>query len=455
MNIKLSVPKAGKHVHAAMWLVLIGFLLLPSISAAQDKPSFTEIDSLSYKAYLAEDWKKVLKYAHAGFRAGYDYYYLRMRAGIADFNRHNAAGATNHFRKALKFNHKDPVALEYLYSSLLQSGDIAESRLLASAYSLEFTTRMGIPARRLITSAFIEPGYMVNSNAGELKAFRPDAQMAHVYLVPAYWYLSAGISLESGKRFSATLSTNILSYAAIQQFVIKNQEPVVFDVPFDQRAVYLSGNYYIGKGFHVLLAGQVMSYTLPLYNWISGNSGSQYVLDASTWRDLAFNASVIKKFPYVTVGLSADANRFKNHWYKQAVAEFTLYPAGNMNLWLRLGGTWVSDSLDTAGRIIAHANIGRKLFRTLWIEGDYYYGEIRNYSEGNAYVVFNNFDMIRKRMGINLIAYGVLPHLDLSVRYQYTLRSATWQIFKNSEYLRDLEQDYPVNSFIAGLTWRF
>ncbi|MCX6223330.1 MAG: hypothetical protein NTV01_01015, partial [Bacteroidia bacterium] len=118
-------------------------------------------------------------------------------------------------------------------------------------------------------------------------------------------------------------------------------------------------------------------------------------------------------------------------------------------------GSWLSDSLNPAGRIIAHATAGRKLFRLVWIEGVYYFGNIRNFTESNAYVVYNNYDMIRKRMGINLLAYRVLPHLDLSLRYQYSLRSATWQIYQNSEYLEDFNKDYPVHSIIGGLTWRF
>jgi hypothetical protein len=436
-------------------LSTLALMLLPWFSQAQQQHTFTEIDSLSYKAYLDADWKKVLDYSRTGFNSASDYYYLRMRAGVAELNRYNPVRAAVHFRKALDFNQNDPYAQEYLYSSLLFSGDLAESRLLATTCSPAFRKRLGIPAPRLITSAFIEPGYMVNSKAAEFKAYRPDAELAHVYLVPAYWYFSAGVNLEAGKRFSATVATNIISFTAIQQFLIQNLPALVFDVPFDQKAVYLAGSYYPGKGFHLALAGQVLSYTLPLYRWIPGDLGGQYVQDAFAYSDLALNASVVKRFPYVTVDIAADANRFKNQWVKQAGAELTIYPAGNVNTYLQMGGTWLSDSLNPAGRIVAHATAGRKLFRSVWIEGNYYYGDIRNFSEHNASVVYNNYDMIRKRMGINLLAYQVLPHLDLSLRYQYTLRSATWQFYQNSEYISDLQQPYPVHSFIGGLTWLF
>jgi len=454
-GISLCSPCLRGYSFCLKFSTFACILLLPFLSPAQDKPAFARIDSLSYKAYLAEDWKKVLEYAHSGLNSGFDFYYLRIRAGVAELSLHHPVQAENHFRKALEFDQDDSFALEYLYSSLVSSGDFAESRLLASDYSPEFRKRLGIPSTRLITGAFLETGYMVNSKSDTLKALRPEGDLTHLYLIPHYWYLSAGINLEAGKRFSATIATNIITFSAVQQFAIQFQTARVFDVPFDQRAIYATGSYYFGRGFHLKLASQVMSYTLPLYYWVPGETGDSYVLNAFSYRDLAFHASVTKRFPYVTINMAFDENRFKNSWYQQAGAELTIYPAGNVNTCLKLGGTWLTDSLNPSGRLIAHAAAGRRLLRAIWIEGDYYHGEITNYSEQNAYVVFNNLDLIRKRMGINVLMYRVLPHLDLSLRYQYTLRTATWQQYQNSEYLDSYYRDYPVHSFIGGLTWRF
>jgi hypothetical protein len=436
-------------------MVVVLILMWPVISYGQQTRSFQQIDSLSYKSYVNGDWKKTLEYARIGFQSGVDYYYLRMRAGVSELNLHKPVQASTCFRKALEFNQNDPIALEYLYASLLSTGDLAEARLLASTYSPAFRKKLGIPARRLISSAFLESGYMANSQASKLKAFRPDVQLSEVYLLPDYWYLSAGVNLEAGRRFSASLSTNILSFKSIQQFLIQNQAPQILDVPFDQRAVYLSGSYYLGKGFHLSLAGQILAYTMPLYTWTNGTTGIQYIQNALVYTDFAFDGSVTKRFPYVTVELGADANRFKNVWYRQARAGLTLYPAGNVNTYLMAGATWIADSLASAGRFVVHAAAGRKLFGSVWIEGEFFYGDIRNFSEHNAYVVFNNLDLINKRMGASLLAYSVLPHLDLTLRYQYTRRLASWRTYQNSVYVEDVQQQYPVHSIIGGLTWRF
>jgi tetratricopeptide (TPR) repeat protein len=46
-----------------------------------------------------------------------DYYFLRMRLGIAFYSKTKYIPAAEHFRKAIDFNSQDPVAWEYLYSS--------------------------------------------------------------------------------------------------------------------------------------------------------------------------------------------------------------------------------------------------------------------------------------------------------------------------------------------------
>jgi hypothetical protein len=443
--------KPAPPIRICLCLALLA--LAPEIRAQQ--LSFARIDSLSYQAYLQNDWKKVIGYAKTGFKLGYDYYYLRMRAGIARFNRNQMTLANKQFRKALAFNQNDPVALEYLYASLLRSGDLAESRLLAANHSPAFREKLGVPAHRLITSAFVEPGYFFNPKAAELAGYRPDAQVSYVYLVPSYSYLSAGINLETGKRFSATLSTNLISYKASQQFLIRNMDAITRDVPFNQSGLYLAGNYYLGKGFDLTLAGQYLWATVPLYHWEAGSTGGSYVLDALAYQDLALHFSAGKRVGRFYAGLTADANRFRGTWYRQAGLQALVYPAGNTDTYLDARADWVSDSLATGGHTVSRLTAGRKLFRNVWAEGYYYLGDIRNFSESSAYVVFNNYDRITRRWGVNLLAYSLLPHLDLSLRYQHSRRSANFLIYQDSEYIGNELRDYPVDSFIIGLTWRF
>jgi len=100
-------------------VVLILFLSLSLFS--QNNYNYKQIDSLSYNAYLKKDWKTVIKIGKEGLKQDFDYYYLRMRLGIAYYEQEKYRKAAPHFEKALEFNSSDTLATEYLFYSYLFS----------------------------------------------------------------------------------------------------------------------------------------------------------------------------------------------------------------------------------------------------------------------------------------------------------------------------------------------
>ena len=97
--------------------------------------SFAKIDSATYAQYLAGDWSELIIEGKNAIRQDVDYYYLRMRIGIAFFETENYRAATGHFKKALEFNQDDPVALEYLYYCFLYSGQSGRAQVYRNGFS--------------------------------------------------------------------------------------------------------------------------------------------------------------------------------------------------------------------------------------------------------------------------------------------------------------------------------
>lgn len=436
-------------------VAILILLIRPFAGNAQKAWTFSDVDSLSYRAYLDKDWKKVRSVMNSSLEAGIDYYYLRMRAGIAGFARNRPEHAIPHFMKALEFSRKDPDAMGYLYLCLLNSANYPEARLIYDSIPAGARTRYGIPKRKPVTGFFIEPGYIFNPADDSLAAYRPEAEFAHHYAVPSYLYVGAGLTFEAGRRFSATLAASTISFRAYQQFIIANNEPFQFDVSFNQQSLYMAGGYYLGKGFTAELAGQILMATYPLYSWKGSSSGGSYEETGYFYRDYALHAALIKRFPYVKISAGIDANRFKEIRYLQAGTDATVYPTGSNTVYLQAGGTWVMDSLNRAGHFVVDSKAGLKLFKTVWLEGYYSFGEVRYYSEKSAYVVYNNFDPIHQKAGLNLLFVNLFSHLDLALRYQWSERMATWQLYRGVSYLSDYSKGYSMHSIIGGLTWRF
>jgi len=81
---------------------------------------------------------------------------------------------------------------------------------------------------------------------------------------------------------------------------------------------------------------------------------------------------------------------------------------------------------------VSTISAGRKLFGTTWLEGYYSFGEVTDYTEKGAWVVYNNYDPISARAGMNLMIYSVTRNLDLAVRYQWSSRISTWQLYDSA-----------------------
>ena len=89
---------------------------------SQESMTFKYADSLTYRLYLDKNWSELIRTGRDAIETGHDYYYMRMRLGIAYYEMHNYGMSTIHFKKALVFNTSDPVALEYLFYSYYLSG---------------------------------------------------------------------------------------------------------------------------------------------------------------------------------------------------------------------------------------------------------------------------------------------------------------------------------------------
>ncbi len=62
-------------------------VLIPFFAQAQEEPVFDSkmVEDSTYRFYLDGDWWSVISYGEAALKEDIDYYYLRMRMGIAFF----------------------------------------------------------------------------------------------------------------------------------------------------------------------------------------------------------------------------------------------------------------------------------------------------------------------------------------------------------------------------------
>ena len=137
---------------------------------------------------------------------------------------------------------------------------------------------------------------------------------------------------------------------------------------------------------------------------------------------------------------------------KQVGLSLTYYPKGNLNLYTTGGITGYKDG-KLSTKIIYDILIGKKLTQKIWIESFATIGEISNYNEKNAFIVYNNPDKITFRFGLTPIF--VFKNFDITLRYQYQAKSTYYTAYTSSGNYIYPELLFNNHLIIGGIKWKY
>ncbi len=141
-----------KHILIALYLAI------STSGFAQDTLTSATVEEKSYQLYTDKNWPELVSFGKKALHEGYDYFYLRMRMGIAYYERKNYNMAETHFAKALNFNSGDDLALEYLYYCYLFTGKYDEARLLSKQFSPALAEKTGTDKQSPLSFVMLEGG---------------------------------------------------------------------------------------------------------------------------------------------------------------------------------------------------------------------------------------------------------------------------------------------------------
>lgn len=193
---------------------------------------YTMVESKTYEYYLAKNWKELIMLSDEAFAQGIDYYYLRVRAGIATYELKRYRQSIVHFEKALKFNEGDQLSQEYLYYAYLFSERAEDARKLSASFAPEMAAHMKTKKPEKLAYVFAEAG-----------AKLPDS----VNLYKPAIFGQVGLNHYLGRRVSFTHALNYYL-----------QDESRFN--YTQYQYYVRGNIPLGSGL-MLQAGAHLLYT--------------------------------------------------------------------------------------------------------------------------------------------------------------------------------------------------
>ncbi len=376
-----------------VWTLLL--LMLPGLKA-QDS-SFAYFDSLTYTLYEKGNYRELKAAGNDALHYGYDYYYLRMRLGIAAYEQKHYRTAASHFAKASTFYNNNLVK-EYSYYSNLWGGNTITAREVASTMPDSLRKRLKISNSALL-SADADVGYLsLNGSYPDDVSFPKEEGFQ---IIPGtFTTTDIEISHKAGKRVVLThqftylhRSSKKYAYDAGYQFIDSTYKT-------NQYQYYLGSTIVFGKNRILNVGGHVAAVNYPFFIK-EDNPDSLVYRSTSKWAtDYLVSTSLLKNFNRFSLEAEMVVMRMTGKWVYQPSAIVRLYPFANLNFYTQSQLSWL---IKDSGGLFFQQKIGFKVFKYLWLEGDYFTGNVSGFSLQNGAVIFNGLETINSMWGAKAI----------------------------------------------------
>ncbi len=444
------------------------FLLLPLSVYAQNTNEAKKTDTLTYALYMKAAWGELIETGENALDEGTDFYYLRMRIGIAYYNEKDYMSAAPHFRKALAFIPNDPAASEYLYWSYIFSGREADARVLASNFTSKFLKDIGAKPQSFIGGIYVEGGFMSNADFTDStkSGFGKDS-LVYGEIKPENnsTYFSVNVNFVPSSRFTVFTGYNNLNLNNKKMFVSTGNSPGNFNLKTKQNEFYLNAGVYAGAGF--TLSGIVHYLNIKTEDVTASvnkmTGAVTYTQASETLDNYVGMFAVAKSLGKFRLSLGSSYSNLNKAKQIQNTLSVVYFPLGNLNFYsvtdLTAHSQKKDDTLKNSNgkfmtRGIVNQKIGFKVFDKLWLEGFYMFGNAENYNESSAFVVFNSMYTMNNRLGVNLLA-PLSSSVQLSLRYQYYNLEITELAYDSPSTYSTITKTNKFHKIIGGLKWTF
>ncbi len=380
-------------------LVLFVIILFSSVQGKAQQKDFEYYDSLTYKLYMDKDFKQLLKAGNDALNSGLDYYYLRMRTGIAAYNLNKYRLATKHFEKASAFSNND-VIHEYLYYSTLWGGELLKAKSVVGEMSAVLKKRLGITEEG-ISGASVDMA-LLNQVEDFPADFDFPADEEGTQIVPTQFFnMSFGLSHDLSSKAIMTHSFTYLHRSSDKYTLYNNQE--YYDTGFNsnQYQYYVGSAVSLGHSWNLNLGGHISAVAFPKYTdrWFQGSN--QFIKTTAWNYDFVLSASVLKNFTYASFEGEMVLLSLNGNFVYQPTGTLRLYPFANLNLYTQSQFSY--QIKENSNSFFHQQKIGVKVLKHLWVEANYFSGDVSGFTLGNGALLFNGVEEVNRMVGGMLI----------------------------------------------------
>ena len=392
-----------------LYLFIFSLFFLKSYS--QDTPDATEIEKKTLEFYTNKNWNSLIAIEDEALKNGNDYFYLRMRLGIAYFEQKNYCLAVMHFNKAIGFNSTDDLVNEYLYYSYIFLGKEEEARKLSIAFSSELKEKLGLKSTSAIDFITVSGGSKIANSS-----FSDSNNL--IYFKPANFF-ELGLKHYFKNKFSLFHALNTFNQKTYLGDINQNQYYALAAIP-------LKNNWSIAPAFHILQ----LKFTGKIPGLNSETTTNNYFVSSFSVK------KSFKKFDFSigsTLATILSVTQY-NHF-----ANLTYSVFGNSQLVLGF-----TDYVHTSDKYaqLNHSFSAFVYYQPLkfaTVKLSYFKNQNNNIIEDNGYLINNSTDLTTNRA-------NVLANFRINKTFSiFTL----YQIENKKVYLQNIDYQYII--LLAGI----
>ncbi|MBE0661191.1 MAG: hypothetical protein IH597_01885 [Bacteroidales bacterium] len=436
-----------------LMIIAVLFTVTGSYLKAQERIDFKTADSLTFQLYDKGNWQELINSGKSAIQQGQDYYFLRMRIGIAYYMLGHYRSAAVHFEKALEFNSNDMVALPYLRQCYDWGVMETESAALVQ--------RFKVLKKESVEPVFIRGisvfgGAAVSGSSTQLENTDLDGEADIYGEINAngdMYYGHAGITVAPVQHILLYLGYTHLQLDKHQRIVMEGADSINNRYHLIQHQLHANLPLRLAKGWQIVPALTMLNFRdKPLiigYDEVD----YEYVIRQmdTTITNYIVSMKLLKSMPYFDLGAMAGNSNLNNENQWQGTFILKLYPFANLDLY-----SYSRISTLTAieeNRWHFKQTLGGKVLSKLWLQGSYHWGDLTNAHDENGLLVFNTSAKIVSRLSAT--AYILITEkLTFQLEYTFTEQQDKYIEFTDYNTFITRPVNYNNYNFMGGLKWK-
>lgn len=371
--------------------------------------NFVTVEAKTYAQFLGQFWDELVVTGEKALNKHIDYYYLRLRLGVAYFQLQKFRLAEKQFNKAMQLNSEDPFLKEYLYFTYLKNAHYEQALKLSIGFDSTLKAK---------TVGNDLPIHLIYSEAG--------AKVSNDHLIfENASYVQAGIGHRLSKYLNLTHAFTQYDQKGFYGKVNQKQYYLGLKIPFKKTWLFSPSYHYV---------------TYDLDTSRKPMPGKQNAV-IKTSRGAVYALNLKKSFTYFDISAGYSYSNLNDSIQNQETVNINLYPFANNKFSIGATGIMQQRNALTTNSLGYNFNATYTPNWRFKLDVAYYTGDLRYNNEDNGFLVNNSYYITTNRLTLTP-QIALSKKIDAYMIYQYENKALTTYTFQ-------------YNNFFLGLKYKF